>query len=508
MQDGDVSCQWASAKVGLLAWHTQRVVLHVNVVPSSITNLDVATKVAEFCIFSTVRFERLVQMDGLEAIDDVDCLVLVALATGPQVLLHTETWEACELDAARGPWTLQFIDTGRAVIADSRGEGIDALGLLEKHTRKRADGKVFVCQDYVPPVLLSELAHRHTIHYERYEVPILPDMRAVVPFHAKRLHFELTMKGARIMWELVRLHRFVLPDSLFYQSAQWPHNRFNWILQQLAEFAVPACHISKPRRTAQSRPSQNHGVSVDFTLSTYAVLVLLTVWSGRARNGDIKSRAISLLARLCTHYLGDEVVELAFAFEPAAAQFIGLPVAGSSPIQITIEHGAVHVGPLWQDARVHPAVRRELRDNSPKGTMPVWGLLRLWSLRAGKPSQAEQCKHWLRQLTSGVGTIMDDMILETPGSTDPTSDQYVRRAYDRHDENRREMEVLGQPGGSDAEAEHSSCGKKHQLEHWRAAPRCSPSTCWDVVERCMTQCICDVLWMRRASESARPCVAS
>ena len=54
---------------------------------------------------------------------------------------------------------------------------------------------------------------------------------------------------------------------------------------------------------------------------------------------------------------------------------------------------------------------------------------------------------------------MDDMILETPGSTDPTSDQYVRRAYDRHDGNRREMEVLGQPGGSDAEAEHSSCGK-------------------------------------------------
>lgn len=232
--------------------------------------------------------------------DNEPAPVLLHSARGQFVLLHPITWEAVELRADRAPWQLARDADGRLLLRDSAGDPSPVERYFAQHLVFSDNSEAQVHSASGAPMSLAEFRSLHVVRYCRLEVPILPACSIISHIDAKLLCMANGECGCRILWEFRRLQRFLFPESDYYQSARWPQNRWPRLVELAAELAVPPSHFQRPRPTAQSCSRNTHGISDDFSLSTFGLVASLVRWCGGCRRdpmggGHLQMRARSLL---------------------------------------------------------------------------------------------------------------------------------------------------------------------------------------------------------------------
>lgn len=312
-------------------------------------------------------------------------LVLAHLVDGSCVVFHRLTWEAALLDSGRAPWSLSADAEGLRLLTDNEGRSKDVSEVLAKRV---------VCRDGEHLVLggsrsISLVAFRsaHVAQYFRLEVPLLPEYRTIEPIDAKLICLANGADGAKAMWELRRLQRYLFPDSDFYQSAQWPHNKWQRLAQMVGLLSIPEAHLQRPRATQQSKAGSAHGVSDDFTLSTYALVAALVRWIGVAKSDEeagahsLKNKALSLLARLIVRFLGADIVEVHLSLDADAVCLPSICVCGGNLLKVMIVNGCLDLEGLLHSRLISMDVRREMATLEVNGRAPLWLLFEAWSAR-------------------------------------------------------------------------------------------------------------------------------
>jgi hypothetical protein len=388
-----------------------------------------------------------------------DGLCLLRCVSGEEVLLNRITWEARLLAVNGRPWTLTWDEKGCAQLVGRHGDKVAAASLLRVHVQVAPSGALAVQREGLAAILLEDARQEHSVQYHRLDAPLVVGSR-VLPFHAKLLFFTMPRQGCRLMWEMRRLQSFLLPDQAYHQSSAWIHNRWATLCKWVVGAGIPAEHMLRPLAGRHAKAGNLHGVSADFTCSTYALVVLLAWLAGNSKVDGQGSRAQALLARLVGYFIGEEVLEVCLSIDKSADQLPGLPATGRHPTHIVIQHGQVIMQPLLCSELLPKCLKKDLAAEVLEGKLPLGTLLATLAAKSALARTRPIATKLLLQCVHALATTADDIVQESPFTSDPARDGYQRRFYERHDAHRDEVEAVGIPD--------SAPGQESQLRKFSA----------------------------------------
>lgn len=328
------------------------------------------------------------------------------------MLVETTTEEKLILDA--GEWSLHTDDIGRSFVSRAgAGERIWCQDMLQLTIAKDNE------TDIVYVVFPDGEGMRLVDYQQRHRAITLPTR---LPSRGKPVDIVVfvmrqSVGGVWALWSISSWYRECLGELATMSCSRWYQNWWSWWLKHLACLGMDSSHNRKPATSAATHlqpPDQHLRFLADPTMSTSAMIVLLSRWaceskSSRSKNEHAKAAwRASLQGVLQTFFSDDVSADWVIFLDLAVIARPGLPMHGSNQVLVPVRGSRVDITPVLACDEL--AVLQSLEA---VGHIATPTALHLHDLCMMLDAAGRTC-HWLfKQVVHNIACAIDSWILES-----------------------------------------------------------------------------------------------
>lgn len=252
---------------------------------------------------------------------------------------------------ADGDWDLAVDEEGQAFVCNAAGQSEWADDLMDHIVvRNPASPEQLV-------VMLKDGLHMSLTEYQQrhrsIQVPIKATGHGTPPSIAASL-LRQPVGGALVLWCLPSLFNTLVKMVMATTCSGWYQNWWQWWTKHLMALGIePSLHIRKPAQIncddGERHPTRFLPTA---TMSTYALVTLMTRWSGESKSGAKKNQSVqahwhaALRGILDTFFGEQEALEFGIFLDAAVQMRPGVPMQGSGFVRLRVTKGLVDVTPL------------------------------------------------------------------------------------------------------------------------------------------------------------------
>ncbi|CAE7222692.1 unnamed protein product [Symbiodinium sp. CCMP2592] len=191
---------------------------------------------------------------------------------------------------------------------------------------------------------------------------------------------EQTVSGSRLLWSLKDLYEQVIGKGAAMTASRWMNSWWSWWVKTLEAHGVGVteAHLRRGSNGATRELTEYRIFEVP-CISTVALLLLVTKWSGKSKSGTTKNPQAqtaweNVLKALVQRCRQEEDWDMAVYLDTAVECKVGFPSKGNRLVKLPVRRGQVDMSAILdcQDAGVHASLSKLTPQPCTVMGLPQW----------------------------------------------------------------------------------------------------------------------------------------